>query len=87
MEFKFSKAVFSKETILKTVYLWQQNFNILISEDEYNFILNVEAKTSKSEFDISKFNSKLEEQQLREQLNAQFGNLRDCIYKKAFTLF
>lgn len=44
MEFKFSKTVFSKEAILKTVYLWQQNFIILISEDEYNFILNIESK-------------------------------------------
>ena len=87
MEFKFSKTVFSKEAILKTVYLWQQNFIIIISEDEYNFILNIESKIENGMFDISKFNSELEEQQLREQLSMQFGNLRDCISKKAFTHF
>ena len=59
MEFKFSKTVFSKEAILKTVYLWQQNFIIIISEDEYNFILNIESKIENGMFDISKFNSEL----------------------------
>jgi len=87
MEHKFSKTVFSKEAILKTVYLWQKDFNISISEDEYNFILNIEEKTPNNVFNAAKFNSQLDEQQLREQLNKQFGNLRDYIYNKAFAHF
>ena len=38
-------------------------------------------------FDIDKFNSDLQEQQLRETLNGQFGELREAIYNKAFERF
>ena len=34
-----------------------------------------------------KFNSDLQEQQLRETLNGQFGELREAIYNKAFERF
>ena len=40
-QYKFSKSVFAKESILKVVYLQQADFNILISEDEYNYITGI----------------------------------------------
>ena len=58
-QYKFSKSVFGKDAILKTVYLWQ---DILVSEDEFNYIIEV---NSLNNFDIDKFNSDLQEQQLR----------------------
>lgn len=42
---------------------------------------------SLNNFDIDKFNSDLQEQQLRETLNGQFGELREAIYNKAFERF
>ena len=62
-QYKFAKSVFDKDAILKTVYLWQ---DILVSEDEFNYIIEV---NSLNNFDIDKFNSDLQEQQLRETLN------------------
>ena len=83
--YKFSKSVFYKESILKTVYLWQKDFTIVISEDEYNFLLNISQNDIC--FSIEQFASALEEQQIREMLNNQFGALRDKIYSKAFEKF
>lgn len=80
-QYKFAKSVFDKDAILKTVYLWQ---DILVSEDEFNYIIEV---NSLNNFDIDKFNSDLQEQQLRENLNSQFGELREAIYNKAFERF
>ena len=74
-QYKFSKS------ILKTVYLWP---NVLISEDEFNYVIEV---NSPDNFDINKFNSDIQEQQLRENLNSQFGELREAIYNKAFERF
>lgn len=80
-QYKFAKSVFDKDAILKTVYLWQ---DILVSEDEFNYIIEV---NSPDNFDINKFNSDIQEQQLRENLNSQFGELREAIYNKAFERF
>ena len=46
MEYKFSKTVFSKECILKTVYLWQEKFTIKILEDGFNYLLEITPKNS-----------------------------------------
>ena len=80
-QYKCSKSVFGKDAILKTVYLWP---NVLISEDEFNYVIEV---NSPDNFDINKFNSDIQEQQLRENLNSQFGELREAIYNKAFERF
>lgn len=87
MLYSLSKTTFNKEVILKVAYLWQEDFNIAISEDNNNFLLNIESKTQKVQFDFSAFNSTLQEQQLRETLNNQFGILRESIYNKAFEHF
>ncbi len=86
MEYKISKSIFQKEVILKILYLWQGKFCINISEDGNNYILKVIDK-SDVVFDFDKFNMELNEQQLRENLNNQFGPIRDSIYKKAFSHF
>lgn len=86
MEYKVSKSVFFKEAILKVAYLWQEDFSIKITEDENNYILSVVSKTGTG-FDWDKFNSELQEQQLKENLNNQFGTIRDAIYEKAFSHF
>ena len=82
MEHKISKTIFSKETVLKVVYLWQEKFTIILSEDEYNYIISI--SDDNKDFDLTTFSTDLQEQQLRETLNSQFGNLRDAIYEKAF---
>lgn len=79
-----SKTVYLRETILKSVYLLQEEFTIKISEDEYNYILKIDSDIP---FDEEKFLKILNEQQLRERLNIQFGNLRDEIYHRAFSQF
>lgn len=87
MEYRLSKTTFSKETILKVVYLWQENFIINIIEDEYNWIIDYKPRYANKEFNFDDFNKEIQEQQLRETLNCQFGNLRNCIYNKAFQHF
>ena len=82
MEHKISKTIFSKETVLKVVYLWQEKFTIILSEDEYNYIISI--SDDNKDFDLTTFRTDLQEQQLRETLNSQFGKLRDAIYEKAF---
>ena len=67
MEYKFSKTVFSKECILKTVYLWQEKFTIKILEDGFNYLLEITPKNSGNIFDINTFTKELEEQELREK--------------------
>lgn len=86
MEYEVSKSVFFKEVILKIAYLWQEDFSINISEDENNYILSVVSKSGAT-FDWNQFNSELQEQQLKETLNNQFGMIRDAIYEKAFSHF
>lgn len=86
-ELKVSKKIYSKTAILKVAYDFQDNFNIVISEDEYNYILSVKSKNNDLSFNIEFFNNKLQEQELREKLNAQFGSLRNIIYEKAFEQF
>ena len=83
MDYRLSKTTFNKETVLKVVYLWQEQSAISISEDEYNWIIRV----SSNDFDFDKFNKELLEQQVREVLHCQFGTLRDNIYSKAFQHF
>ena len=82
MEHKISKTIFTKETVLKVVYLWQEKFTIILSEDEYNYIISI--SDDNKDFDLTTFSTDLQEQQLRETLNSQFGKLRDAIYEKAF---
>ena len=55
MEYKISKTIFNKEVILKVTYLWQEDFNINISEDENNYVLSVVSKTG-TDFNWDKFN-------------------------------
>lgn len=87
MEYKLSKTTFNKEAMLKVVYLWQEDFIINIVEDEYNWIINVESEQADKEFCFDDFNREIQEQQLRETLNNQFGSLRDSIYNRAFQHF
>ena len=86
MEYNISKTIFNKEVILKVTYLWQEEFNIKISENENNYVLTVVSKAG-TDFDWNKYYSELEEQQLKENLNNQFGTIRDAIYEKAFHHF
>ena len=86
-ELKISKTVFCKEALLKTVYLWQEDFKRTITDDDNNFILKIEPRNENTRFNNDSFNRQLQEQQLREYLNSQFGNLREYIYKMAFTSF
>ena len=60
-------------------------FNIYVSENANEYVLNIESKND-CDFDFSRFNQELQEQQLRENLNKQFGSLRESIYKKAFSI-
>ncbi len=83
---KIGKNIYNIVSIQKIVYSLQENFLIKISEDEYNYILDVIAITD-SFFDEKNFFKLLNEQQLREILNAQFGKLREEIYHKAFSKF
>lgn len=87
MEYKLSKTTFNKEAVLKVVYLWQEDFNIDIIEDEFNWVIDVKSKQADKEFCFDDFNRKVQEQQLRETLNNQFGSLRDSIYSRAFQYF
>lgn len=87
MEYRLSKNTFNKETILKVVYLWQEHFIINIIEDKFNWIIDVKSRQADQEFNFDNFNRDIQEQQLRETLNAQFGRLRDSIYNKAFQHF
>lgn len=86
-ELILSKTVFSKETILKTVYSMQDKFVINITENEYNYTLSIRNILDNVTFDKDKFCKCLQEQQLRELLNNEFGDLRKVIYSKAFERF
>lgn len=85
MEYNIAKTLFNKETLLKVIYMLSEEFNIFVKETEFNYILSVENKTKK-EFNYDSFNAMLLEQQLRETLNNQFGDLRNAIYTKAFSV-
>lgn len=85
MEIELLKELYSKEAILKTVHLFSDNFSILLGSNEYSFSIKVEPLKDKF-FDEILFMTKLQEQQLKETLNLQFGNLRETIYNKAFSL-
>lgn len=87
MEYKISKTIYNENTLLKVIYNWQECFDIVVSEDAYNYILSINPKLDNTAFEQNKFNKELEEQQLREDLDKQFGKLRDAIYAKAFKNF
>ena len=85
MEYKISKTLFSKECLLKVVYSWQEKVVLNIEDEDNNFVLKI--NENNSSFDYDEFTKDLQEQQLREILNAQFGSLREAIYNKAFEHF
>lgn len=85
MQIKLLKELYSKEAVLKTVYLFKEDFTINIETDENSFILTIESLNS-AVFSNANFITQLQEQQLRETLNSQYGELREVIYKKAFSL-
>ncbi|MBQ3818880.1 His-Xaa-Ser system protein HxsD [bacterium] len=85
--YNISKTIFDEKSILKVAYTWRENFDISISEDEYNYILQVKPRHENAIFNWDEFNSQLQEQQLREKLNEQFGCLKQTIYEKAFAHF
>lgn len=84
-EIALTKDVYSKEAILKTVYLFHDEFVIDINSDDKTYILTIKSINGCC-FSEADFLSKLQEQQLREVLNKQSGSLREAIYKKAFSL-
>ena len=86
MILSLGKTIYSSSAIQKTIYLLQNDFLIRVTEDEYNYVLNI-SKLRDEEFIESDFYKLLNEQQLRETLNIQFGKLREEIYKKAFSRF
>ena len=85
MQIQLLKELYTKEAILKTINLFSKDFTINIDADEYSYILNVNNLNSLDLDEVS-FMTKLQEQQLREMLNLQYGELREVIYKKAFSL-
>lgn len=85
MEVILSKELYSKEALIKTIYLYNDQFIIIVNTDEKNFILKIETIKNYI-FNKAEFFSKLQEQQLREVLNEQSGKLREIIYQKAFSL-
>lgn len=84
MEISLDNNIYSKEAVLKTIYLFKEDFNIKLSSDSNFIIISIECKQS-LEFEQEIFMSMLIEQQLRETLNSQNGSLRDLIYTKAFS--
>lgn len=85
MDIKLLKELYSKEAILKTIHLFSNDFSILIDSNEHYFILNIKSLNDKVFNDVF-FMTNLQEQQLKETLNLQFGKLREAIYDKAFSL-
>lgn len=85
MEILLAKDLYSKEAILKTIYLFRKNFVIDVISNDGNFVLTINNSINNTVFDKEKFLSQLQEQQLRETLNKQFGSLKEAIYKKAFS--
>lgn len=85
MEYKLSKSLYERDVLLKVIYSVGDKFNIYVSENANEYVLNIESKND-CDFDFSRFNQELQEQQLRENLNKQFGLLRESIYKKAFSI-
>ena len=85
MEYKLSKSLYERDVLLKVIYSIGDKFNIYVSENANEYVLNIESKNH-CDFDFSRFNQELQEQQLRENLNKQFGSLRESIYKKAFSI-
>lgn len=85
MEIVLSKELYTKEVILKTIYLYHDRFTITIDSNEKSYTLEIGA-LKKDNFNEAEFLTSLQEQQLRELLNEQFGKLREAIYQKAFSL-
>ena len=85
MEIILPKEIYSKEAIIKTTYLFHDNFTINFAFNDISYILTINS-LNKAIFDKADFLSKLQEQQLREFLNEQSGKLREAIYQKAFSL-
>lgn len=63
--------------------MYKEQFAIDIDTDGDYFVLNIKALSDTS-FDEKNFLTRLQEQQLREDLSNEFGPLRDKIYEKAF---
>jgi His-Xaa-Ser system protein HxsD len=80
-----SKEIYTKEAITKASYLFKNEVVFDINTDETRFILNAKP-IDNNVFYTYKFMNNLQEQQLRENLNKEFGSLRDKIYEKAFSI-
>lgn len=85
MKLFLSNKVYGKEAVLKASYMMKEDFSFFIDVDADYFILNFTALNDKS-FNETKFMDSINEQQLRETLNDEFGELRNQIYAKAFSI-
>lgn len=78
------KTLFEKESILLTLALFQKRASFKI--DDIGDSVNVEFVTQEPADALEReFREELVNQQVRRDLNVQFGNLRDMIVQQAFS--
>lgn len=83
------KSLFSREAVLATVYRFSGDYNVSVessndSEDKY--AINITRKDQKeidAEFEQG-FIRELTDQQVRLDIEARFGHIRDLIVEEAF---
>ena len=89
MVFFIDKTLYSREAITATVYRFSGDYNISVessSEDKDKYIIAIE-RVNKEELDDEikdAFLKDLTDQQVRLDIEARFGHIRDLIVEEAF---
>jgi len=83
-----SSLVYERQAIVNASHKFSEAFHIHIDleNDQYKITFKAKAKGEESIDKLQMFTNEVLEQQVRLDLNKQFGNLRDLIYQKAFSV-
>lgn len=84
---KLDNKIYSKEAVLSASNKFTDFFYVTVNIENDKLILSFEPKEQVAIADtkIKEFCNEVLEQQVRENLNHKFGDLRNSIYSKAFS--
>ena len=85
MIYKFSKELYTKDSVLKAAYTFTDNFYIHLQADDNEYIVEIQPKKSGISISCEEFKNEIIAQQVREIIYKQTKDLRMLIMARAFS--
>lgn len=83
MKYTISKDFYPKTVVLKAAYAFTDRAYIFISQDENNYVIEIESKDNKGDVAEKEFKNELLSQALRYEIDINTKNVRELIISRA----